>query len=58
LILASRTDKRAIHAEDKLIDLLYIALTLFAFAALIAYVRGCALLGREDSVDPRGKDER
>jgi len=41
-----------------LIDLLYIALTLFAFAALIAYVRGCALLGREDSVDPRGKDER
>lgn len=41
-----------------MIDLLYIALTFFAFAALIAYVRGCALLGREDDVDARGKDER
>ena len=41
-----------------MIDLLYIALTLFAFVALIAYVRGCALLGREDSFDPRGQDER
>jgi hypothetical protein len=45
-------------AEDNMIDLLYIALTLLAFAALIGYVRACALLGREDSVDSRGKDER
>jgi hypothetical protein len=41
-----------------MIDLLYIALTLLAFAALLAYVRGCALLGREDRADSRGKDER
>jgi hypothetical protein len=41
-----------------MIDLLYIALTLFAFAALLAYVRACAVLGREDSSDSRGKDER
>jgi hypothetical protein len=41
-----------------MIDLLYIALTLFSFAALIAYVRGCALLGREDTGDQRGQDER
>ena len=41
-----------------MIDLLYIALTLFAFAALLGYVRGCALLGREDSQDSRGQDER
>jgi len=41
-----------------MIDLLYIALTLIAFTALIAYVGACAVLGREDSFDPRGKDER
>jgi hypothetical protein len=41
-----------------MIDLLYIALSVIAFAALIAYVRACAVLGREDSVDSRGKDER
>ena len=41
-----------------MIDLLYIALSLFAFGALIAYVRGCALLGREENTDPRGQDER
>jgi hypothetical protein len=47
-----------LHAEDNMIDLLYIALTLFSFAALIAYVRACALLGREDNTDQRGQDER
>ena len=41
-----------------MIDILYIALTLFAFVALLAYVRGCALLGREDTSDSRGQDER
>ena len=41
-----------------MIDILYIALTLFAFVALLAYVRGCALLGREDNSDSRGQDER
>ena len=41
-----------------MIDLLYIALSVFAFAALLAYVRGCAALGREDNTDMRGKDER
>lgn len=41
-----------------MIDVLYIVLTLFAFGALLAYVRGCALLGREDTTDLRGKDER
>jgi hypothetical protein len=48
----------ALHTEENMIDLLYIALTLFAFAALLAYVRGCAALGREDNTDPRGNDER
>jgi hypothetical protein len=48
----------ALHNEENMIDLLYIALSLFAFAALLAYVRGCALLGREDTGDSRGKDER
>jgi hypothetical protein len=41
-----------------MIDFLYVALTFVAFAALLAYVRACALLGREDSADSRGKDER
>jgi len=41
-----------------MIDIAYIALSLFSFAALIAYVCGCALLGREDNTDLRGKDER
>jgi hypothetical protein len=41
-----------------MIDILYIALTLFAFVALLAYVHGCALLGREDNSDSRGQDER
>jgi hypothetical protein len=41
-----------------MIDIAYIGLSLFAFAALIAYVRACALLGREDNSDSRGKDER
>jgi hypothetical protein len=41
-----------------MIDIIYIGLSLFAFAALIGYVRGCAVLGREDSGDSRGNDER
>lgn len=41
-----------------MIDVLYIALTLVTFGALIAYVRACATLGREDTGDPRGQDER
>jgi hypothetical protein len=41
--------------EENMIDLLYIALTFVAFAALLAYVRGCALLGREDTSDTRGQ---
>jgi hypothetical protein len=41
-----------------MIDFLYVALTLVAFGALLAYMRGCALLGHEDSGDSRGKDER
>ena len=44
--------------EEHMIDLLYLALTLVAFGALLAYVRACALLGREDTGDSRGKDER
>jgi hypothetical protein len=36
-----------------MIDLLYLVLTLVAFGALLAYVRGCAVLGREDSSDSR-----
>jgi len=49
---------RALHVEENMIDLLYIAFTLLAFAALLAYVRGCAALGREDNSDSRGQDER
>ena len=41
-----------------MIDLLYIALTLLLFATLLAYISGCAALGREDDSDSRGKDER
>lgn len=41
-----------------MIDIAYIGLSLFSFAALIAYVRGCAVLGREDNTDARGQDER
>jgi hypothetical protein len=41
-----------------MIDIAYIGLSLFSFAALIAYVRGCAVLGREDNSDLRGQDER
>jgi hypothetical protein len=41
-----------------MVDVLYIALTLLAFAALLAYVRACALLGREENADSRGQDER
>jgi hypothetical protein len=41
-----------------MIDITYIGLSLFSFAALIAYVRGCAVLGREDNSDLRGQDER
>lgn len=41
-----------------MIDLLYIALTLIAFGAFIVYVSACAVLGREETLDPRGRDER
>ena len=34
-----------------MIDVIYIGLTVVAFAALIAYVLGCAVLGQEDSVE-------
>jgi hypothetical protein len=54
----AQAESNALHNEETMIDLLYLALTLFAFAALIAYVRGCALLGHEDNTDSRGKDER
>jgi hypothetical protein len=54
----AREECNALPNEETMIDLLYLALTLFAFAALIAYVRGCAALGREDNTDMRGKDER
>jgi hypothetical protein len=54
----AREECNALHHEETMIDLLYIALTLFAFAALIGYVRGCAVLGREDNTDMRGQDER
>jgi hypothetical protein len=37
-------------------DLIYIALTLGFFGLMIAYVRGCARLGRQGSPDAR--DER
>jgi hypothetical protein len=41
-----------------MIDLLYLAITFLFFGAMLAYVRGCAGLGREERVDFRGKDER
>ena len=41
-----------------MIDIAYIGLSLFSFVALIGYVRGCDLLGREDNGDARGPDER
>ena len=41
-----------------MIDIAYIGLSLFSFAALIAYVHGCAVLGCEDNTDMRGQDER
>lgn len=39
-------------------DLLYIGITFVFFAALLAYVQGCSALGREDTSDLRGTDER
>jgi hypothetical protein len=39
-------------------DLLYLGITFVFFGALLAYVQGCSALGREDSSDLRGKDER
>jgi hypothetical protein len=39
-----------------MIDIIYVGLTLVAFAALMAYALGCAILGQDDSVehqDPR-----
>ena len=35
-------------------DIVYIAITIVFFAASLAYVRGCAALGREESPDSRG----
>jgi hypothetical protein len=55
--LAERATKSA-QEQGNVIDIAYIGLILFAFAALIGYVRGCALLGREDNSDARGQDER
>jgi len=37
-----------------MLDLLYVALTVGFFALMLAYVRGCARLGRE----PGAQDER
>jgi hypothetical protein len=39
-------------------DAIYVLLTLCFFAAAIAYVRGCAAMGREDATDTRGHHER
>lgn len=41
-----------------MIDLIYIGATFVFFAGMLAYVRGCSVLGREESTDARGKDER
>lgn len=35
-------------------DFIYIAVTIGFFGAALAYVRGCASLGREDTSDSRG----
>jgi hypothetical protein len=43
--------------EESMIDLLYLAVTVLFFGAMLAYVRGCSVLGREENPD-RGKDER
>ena len=32
-------------------DALYVALTLVAFAAFLAYTLGCALLGSDDTIE-------
>ena len=32
-------------------DVIYIGLTLVAFASFIAYALGCAILGQDDSVE-------
>ena len=41
-----------------MIDLLYLGVTFLFFGAMLAYVHGCLVLGREDSADLREKDER
>jgi hypothetical protein len=34
-----------------MIDFIYVGLTLVAFAALMAYALGCAILGQDDNVE-------
>ncbi len=37
--------------ETLMIDVIYVGLTLVAFAAFVAYTLGCAILGQEESVE-------
>jgi hypothetical protein len=41
-----------------MIDLIYLAISFLFFGAMLAYVRGCSVLGREDSSEVRGNDGR
>lgn len=41
-----------------MMDLLYLAISFLFFGGMLAYVRGCFVLGREESSEVRGKDER
>ena len=36
-----------------MLDLIYVATTAAFFALMLAYVRGCAALGREESTEDR-----
>ena len=41
-----------------MLDLVYLLATLAFFAAMLAYVRGCERLGRDESVSAEGGHER
>jgi hypothetical protein len=41
-----------------MLDLVYLAATVAFFAAMLAYVRGCEKLGRDESLAAEAADER
>jgi len=52
LASASHRSRGSIHSfagRNLMLDLVYVAITLGFFALMLAYIRGCEALGREDT---------